>query len=116
METSTSRTAEKKDKMDGNGFADLPKKPPETRGNAPSPEQQLYRNVVSSFVSVGGGVGGAELRSCRCSAGGQRGGANTDDEIYISKAEVPSREPMYAALLGLHKVPAAAAAVRGDLQ
>lgn len=115
METSTSRTAEKKDKMDGNGFADLPKKPSETRGNTPSPEQQPYRNVVSSFVGAGSG-GGVELRSLRCSAGGQRGGANTDDEIYISKAEVPSREPMYAALLGRYKVPAAAAAVRGDLQ
>lgn len=113
METSTSRTAEKKDKMDGNGFSDLPKKPSETRGNTPSPEQQLYRNVVSSFVGAGRG---GRLRSPRCSAGGQRGGANTDDEIYISKAEVPSREPMYAALLGLYKVPAAAAAVRGDLQ
>lgn len=115
METSTSRTAEKKDKMDGNGFSDLPKKPSETRGNTPSLEQRLFRNVVSSFVSAGSGVG-VELRSRRCSAGGQRGAANTDDEIYISKAEVPSREPMYAALLGLYKVPAAGAAVRGDLQ
>ncbi|TMS11503.1 Zinc finger protein GLI2 [Larimichthys crocea] len=34
METSTSRAAEKKDKMDGSGFSDLPKKPSpsETRG------------------------------------------------------------------------------------
>lgn len=55
METSTSRTSEKKDKMDGNGFSDLPKKPSETRGNTPSPEQQLCRNVVSSFVGAGSG-------------------------------------------------------------
>lgn len=114
METSTSRTAEKKDKMDGNGFSDLPKKPSETRGNTPSHEQQLYQCGVQ-FCQCWERRG-AELRSCRCSAGGQRGGANTDDEIYISKAEVPSREPMYATLLGLYKVPAAATAVRGDLQ
>ncbi|XP_039648532.1 zinc finger protein GLI2-like [Perca fluviatilis] len=31
METSTSRASEKKDKMDGSGFPDLPKKPSETR-------------------------------------------------------------------------------------
>lgn len=36
METSASRAAEKKDKMDGSSFGDLPKKPSpsETRGNA----------------------------------------------------------------------------------
>lgn len=35
METSASRSTEKKDKMDANGFPDLPKKPSETRGNTP---------------------------------------------------------------------------------
>lgn len=33
METSASRSAEKKDKMDGSGFPELPKKLSETRGN-----------------------------------------------------------------------------------
>ncbi|XP_044043606.1 zinc finger protein GLI4-like isoform X1 [Siniperca chuatsi] len=35
METSTSRATEKKDKMDGNGFSDLPKKPSPSETRAP---------------------------------------------------------------------------------
>ncbi|XP_070712034.1 zinc finger protein GLI2-like [Pempheris klunzingeri] len=35
METSTSRAAEKKDKMDGSGFSDLPKKPSPSETRAP---------------------------------------------------------------------------------
>lgn len=35
MDTSASRSAEKKDKMDGSGFPDVSKKPSETRGNTP---------------------------------------------------------------------------------
>lgn len=49
METSSSRAAEKKDKMDGNGFSDLPKKPTETRGEAllklPGSDSRVWLSV-----------------------------------------------------------------------
>lgn len=56
MDASAARTAEKKDKMDGSGFSDLPKKPSETRGKF------LPRRICASPRH----------------AGGQRGEANAD--------------------------------------
>lgn len=74
METSSSRAGEKKDKMDG--FGDLPKKPSpsETRGKTGCVGVRLPASQ-SGWVQV------LQALSQR----GQRGGANTSDEIYISK-------------------------------
>lgn len=90
METSASRSAEKKDKMDGSGFPDLPKKPSETRGNTPIWSGNGTLNVVSgSVVSVVVVVGGAgvqvESRSHRLSLRRAKGEPTQADEIYISK-------------------------------
>lgn len=88
METSTSRAAEKKDKMEGNGFSDLPKKPSETRGNMFSENVFSQEATGPNFVS-GWSVGPLVCRhrsmfGAQPEAGG-KGGANTDNEIYISK-------------------------------
>lgn len=67
METSSPPAAQKKDKMDGSSFSDLPKKPSpsETRGNAPF--QSRVRLSVSREAAEN------EPGSHRCSARGQRG-------------------------------------------
>lgn len=118
METSASRAGEKKDKMDGNGFSDLPKKPSpsETRGNAlfKTFSQAATGSEFRVRLSVGPlhAVWQNEPTSRRCSARGQRGSEHGRWNIHF-KDKVPSWEPMLVALLGPDKVPAA---VRGDLQ
>lgn len=77
METSA---AEKKDKMDGSGFRDLPKKPSasETRGNALKEELRGVQSGVGvPCLRMSRGLSGAEPRG--------KGGSNAADEIYISK-------------------------------
>ncbi len=90
METSAPRAGEKKDKMDGNGFSDLPKKPSpsETRGNTlfktfsqAATESEFRVRCLSGLCMLcdrmSRGLAGARP--------GGKGGANTADEIYISK-------------------------------
>lgn len=66
METPAARAAEKKDKMDGNVFSDLGKKPSESRGKRVRPRRSrsLLRNrtLVSHLLglSVAERVGGAQ--------------------------------------------------------
>lgn len=79
METSASRTAEKKDKMDGSSFDDLPKKPSpsESRGNtlfktfSEADTGSEFRAQMSAGPLCA--VYLNESRSRRCSARGQRG-------------------------------------------
>lgn len=89
METSASRSAEKKDKMDGSGFPDLPKKPSETRGNTPIPSGNCVSNVASRSCQCCGGCGWSggqvESRSHRRSARRAKGEPTWGNEIYISK-------------------------------
>lgn len=91
METSASRAGEKKDKMDGNGFSDLPKKPSpsEARGNALF--KTFSQAATGSEFRVRLSVRPLCMLCDRMSRGlagaqpGGKGGANTADEIYISK-------------------------------
>lgn len=82
METPSAQAPEKKDKMEGNVFSDLGKKPSETRGKRVFRREFLLRNqTLVSGLHVEPRCG---RMSRRCSAGGQRG-PNEDHEIYISK-------------------------------
>lgn len=93
METSASRSAEKKDKMDGSGFPDLPKKPSETRGNTPIQRGNCVSNVASGSVSVVVVVGGAggKLSPGLTGAppGGQRGSRHGAMKYTFQKGKVP---------------------------
>lgn len=87
METSTSRSAEKTDKMEGSGFSDLPKKPSETRGKTPILSGNCSLNVSygSVAVSVGGLEVQVEFRSHGLSSRRAKGEPTGVNEIYISK-------------------------------
>lgn len=73
MDASTARAAEKKDKMDGSGFSDLPKKPSETRGKfLPSGSEFRVGFFFLILPVTPEGKGGRPTRT---------------HEIYISKTE-----------------------------
>lgn len=63
METSASRSAEKKDKMDGSGFPDLPKKPSETRGSTPIQSGNCVKCGVRECGGGGCGWSGGQVES-----------------------------------------------------
>ena len=67
METSPPRATQKKDKMDGSGFSDLPKKPSETRGNVLFPN--FPQNPALNLNSVSGRLSGPSTLWVRTSRG-----------------------------------------------
>lgn len=93
METSASRSAEKKDKMDGSGFPDLPKKSSETRGNTPVQSSNCISSVASGSVSVVvvvDGVGGKLSPGLTgVPPGGQRGSQQGAMKYTFQKGKVP---------------------------
>lgn len=64
MENSAARVAEKKDKMEGNVFSDLGKKPPETRGKRVYGQLSLLRTwALVSKSRCGRAIPGAQPES-----------------------------------------------------
>lgn len=86
METSPQRATDKKDKMDGSGFTDLPKKPSpsETRGKALLKTFSLNQGLNLS-LEPGIRPRHAVNRGLPSVQPGGKEGSKPSDEIYISK-------------------------------